>query len=146
MNQYMLDTNICIYLIRKHPPEIVEKFDTYRKGEIIISSITWAELCCGLTQGSGGLVEQLLAILEVAPFGMEQARLYGELTRLFPNRKANLDRMIAAHALSLDVRLVTHNTRDFEIYQAAGLKLDNWLSAAPTINTVLPVKLPVPGV
>jgi tRNA(fMet)-specific endonuclease VapC len=125
----MLDTNICIYLIKKHPPEIVEKFDAYRKGEIIISSITWAELCCGITKDGSDLVQQLLSILEVAPFGVEQSSLYGELTRLFPNRKANLDRMIAAHAISLNVQLVTNNSSDFEIYKAAGLKIDNWVKS-----------------
>ncbi|MDR3214456.1 MAG: type II toxin-antitoxin system VapC family toxin [Azoarcus sp.] len=129
MNRYMLDTNICIYLIKKHPPEIVEKFDAYRKGEIIISSITWAELCCGITKDGSDLVQQLLSILEVAPFGVEQSSLYGELTRLFPNRKANLDRMIAAHAISLNVQLVTNNSSDFEIYKAAGLKIDNWVKS-----------------
>jgi tRNA(fMet)-specific endonuclease VapC len=91
--------------------------------------MTWAELCCGLSQESGGLVEQLLAILEVVPFGVKQGKRYGELTRQFPNRKANLDRMIAAHALSLDVPLVTNKISDFALYQTVGLKLDNLVAA-----------------
>lgn len=127
MIRYMLDTNICIYLIRKHPPEIVEKFDNYRRGEICISSVTWAELCCGIKKDGDGITEQLLEILAVVPFGIEEGRAYGRLNELLPNRKANLDRMIAAHALSLGVTLVTNNPADFEAYKPAGLVLENWI-------------------
>lgn len=125
--KHMLDTNICIYLIKKHPPKIVEKFEQYRKGEIVISSITWAELCCGIQKDGEEIVKQLLEILKVENFGVAQGLMYGSLSSLFPNRKANLDRMIAAHALSLGVILVTNNISDFEIYKSAGLKLENWI-------------------
>ena len=124
--KYMLDTNICIYLIKKHPPEMVEKFNKYRKGEIGISAITWAELCCGIKEDGASITEQLLQILDVVPFHIDQGRAYGTLTKLLPNRKANLDRMIAAHAVSLGVTLVTNNLADFEAYQSAGLALENW--------------------
>jgi tRNA(fMet)-specific endonuclease VapC len=127
----MLDTNICIYLIKKHPPAIVEKFDTYRRGEICISSITWAELCCGIKKDGHGITERLLEILAVIPFGLEEGRTYGIVNDLSPNRKANLDRMIAAHALSLGVTLVTNNPADFETYKPAGLVLENWLCDLP---------------
>jgi len=124
--KYMLDTNICIYLIRNHPPEIVNKFNKYRKGEICISSITWAELCCGIKKAGADITEQLLQVLDVVPFRIDQGRAYGTLTELLPNRKANLDRMIAAHAVSLGVTLVTNNLADFEAYKPAGLMLENW--------------------
>jgi tRNA(fMet)-specific endonuclease VapC len=127
MIKYMLDTNICLYLIKKHPPGIVEKFDNYRRGEICISSITWAELCCGIKKDGDGITGQLLQILAVVPFGIEEGREYGKLNALLPNRKANLDRMIAAHALSLGVILVTNNPDDFEAYKPAGLVLENWI-------------------
>jgi tRNA(fMet)-specific endonuclease VapC len=122
----MLDTHICIYLIKKHPPGIVEKFDNFRRGEICISSITWAELCCGVRKDGKSILNQLLEILDVVDFGVEQGRIYGELTELLPNRRANIDRMIAAHALSLGVPLVTNNLADFEAYRSAGLMLENW--------------------
>ncbi|MDR3174923.1 MAG: type II toxin-antitoxin system VapC family toxin [Desulfovibrio sp.] len=125
--KYMLDTNICIYLIRKHPPEIVKKFETFRKGEVVISAITWAELCCGIQKDGCNIVDELLSVLDVCPFSLEQSFMYGELTRLFPNRKATLDRMIAAHALSLSITLVTNNIDDFVIYQSAGLCIENWV-------------------
>jgi tRNA(fMet)-specific endonuclease VapC len=130
MTKYMLDTNICIYLIKQHPPEIVAKFENCRRGEICISAVTWAELCCGIRKDGSEIVEQLLEILDVAPFGIEQGRAYGALTARLPNRKANLDRMIAAHAVSLGVTLVTNNPADFIAYQPAGLVLENWVVQA----------------
>ncbi|MCL2829268.1 MAG: type II toxin-antitoxin system VapC family toxin [Betaproteobacteria bacterium] len=132
--KYMLDTNICIYLIRKQPPRtVVDKFNQFRKGEITISSITWAELCCGITKDGIEIVQRLLSILDVSSFGIEQGSMYGKLTELFPNRKANLDRMIAAHAISLDAALVTNNEDDFKIYVPHGLKIENWLHETPAI-------------
>ena len=126
---YFLDTNICIYLIRKHPPEIAKKFNEFRKGEIAISSITWAELCCGITKDGAPYVKALLNELEVAPFGLEEGEMYGRLTELFPNRRANLDRMIAAHAITAGAILVTNNQADFLIYESAGLRMENWVGA-----------------
>ncbi|MBN9330964.1 type II toxin-antitoxin system VapC family toxin [Comamonas sp.] len=127
MTRYMLDTNICIYLIRKYPPEIVEKFNQFRKGEIVISSITWAELCCGIKKDSSEVVNVLLSILDVLPFYIEQGSMYGMLTEFLPNRKANLDRMIAAHAITIGATLVTNNENDFRIYSPHGLKIENWV-------------------
>ncbi|GFN45386.1 addiction module PIN domain protein [Candidatus Regiella insecticola] len=129
MKKYMLDTNICIYLIKKFPPKIVSKFNNYRKGEIIISAITWAELCCGIKKEGRDIVENLLSVLDVEPFEIKQAAIYGELTNLFPNRKANLDRMIAAHAISLDVTLVTNNIDDFYFYTSERLRIENWVES-----------------
>jgi tRNA(fMet)-specific endonuclease VapC len=124
--KYMLDTNICIYLIKKHPPRIVEKFSNYRKGEIVISSVTWAELCCGIEKDGREIINGILSILDVLPFDVEAGSQYGELSMLFPNRKANIDRMIAAHALSLHITLVTNNRADFAMYESSGLQLENW--------------------
>ncbi len=124
----LLDTNICIYLIKKHPPGIAERFAQYRKGEVGISSITWAELCCGISKDGDDAVERLLALLAVSPFGIPEGRWYGNLTAQLPDRKANLDRMIAAHALSLDATLVTNNEADFEVYRPFGLRVENWIS------------------
>ena len=61
MIKYLLDTNICIYLIRKNPPTIVQRFQALRKGEVAISAITWAELCCGIRKDGAGAVEALLS-------------------------------------------------------------------------------------
>jgi PIN domain-containing addiction module len=127
MIKYLLDTNICIYLIRKNPPTIVQRFQALRKGEVAISAITWAELCCGIRKDGAGAVEALLSQLEVLPFDTDAGRVYGELTTRFPQRKASLDRMIAAHAIASGSTLVTNNLADFLLYQPAGLKVDNWV-------------------
>lgn len=123
----MLDTNTCIYLIKNNPPHIAEKFNQYRKGDIVISAITWAELCCGLSKDGKALINQLLTVLDVLPFGVTEGQLYGELTASLPNRKGNLDRMIAAHAIALGATLVTNNVADFAIYQAHNLCIENWV-------------------
>jgi tRNA(fMet)-specific endonuclease VapC len=125
--KYILDTNICIYFIRKRPPDIEKKFGQFRKGEVGISSITWAELCCGITKDGAQHVENLLNVLDVLRFGIEEGKIYGKLTNLLPNRKANFDRMIAAHAISAGVILVTNNPDDFNIYKTYGLKIENWI-------------------
>ena len=128
MMQFMLDTNICIYLIQAHPPEVAARFTQFRKGEVVISAITWAELCAGAGKNGANLVQNLLHVLEVVDFDTQAGMHYGELTALHPHRKKSFDRMIAAHALALDVTLVTNNTADFAIYENSGLRLDNWAS------------------
>ena len=128
MIKLMLDTNICIYLINQQPIEVVSKFNLYRKGEIIISSITWGELCCGINKNGKPAIDALLNFLDVVPFDKNSAEIFASLTVLFPNRKANFDRLIAAHAMSLNVPLVTNNSVDFLIYQPEGLIVENWLS------------------
>jgi len=68
----------------------------------------------------------LFARLSPRNFDMDAAVVFGRLSQQFRDRKSSFDRMIAAHAISLDVTLVTNNTADFLPYQSAGLKLDNW--------------------
>jgi len=69
----------------------------------------------------------LLSILDVLPFSIEQGSMYGMFTEFLPNRKANLDRMIAAHAITIGATLVTNNENDFRIYSPHGLKIENWV-------------------
>jgi tRNA(fMet)-specific endonuclease VapC len=124
MIQYMLDTNICIYLMNEQPEQVIARFKKCRKGEIVISSITWAELSCGLnTHNDESQFEDLLQEIAVMPFDIKGAALFGKLSQQFPNRKSSFDRMIAAHAMALDVVLVTNNAADFEMY---GLCVENW--------------------
>jgi tRNA(fMet)-specific endonuclease VapC len=128
MLKYLLDTNICIYMLKNQPQSVIEKFKTLRKGEVAISSVTWGELCCGLdTKDTCGRLETLGEHLLVAPYDKSAAFQYGVLSRQFPNRKASFDRMIAAHALALGITLVTNNIADFSLYAAAGLAVENWV-------------------
>jgi tRNA(fMet)-specific endonuclease VapC len=124
MIKYMLDTNICMYLMNEQPEAVIARFKLCRKGEVVISSITWAELSCGLDiHNDGAQFEAILSAIKVVPFEIKAASIFGELTQKFPNRKGSFDRMIAAHAISLGVILVTNNVSDFELY---GMAIENW--------------------
>ena len=124
MIKYMLDTNICIYLMNEQPEEVIARFKVCRKGEVVISSITWAELSCGLNiHNNEAQFEEILSAIKVVPFEIKAASIFGELTQKFPNRKSSFDRMIAAHAISLGIILVTNNVSDFELY---GMAIENW--------------------
>ena len=126
--RYLLDTNICIYLMKEQPASVIRRFAACKPGEIGISSITWAELCCGLDVHNNQFeMATLLSNLIVKNFDVDAADLFGKLSRQFPVRKSSFDRMIAAHALSLGVTLVTNNTADFDLYAGAGLVIENWV-------------------
>ena len=125
--KYMLDTNICIYLMRDAPQGVVGRFNACEEGDVAISAVTWAELCCAVSKDGEAVLQSILSLVAVLPFGVAQGRAFGRLKEICPDRKVNFDRMIAAHALSLDLVLVTNNTKDLEIYKGAGLKLENWV-------------------
>lgn len=128
---YMLDTNICIYIINARPEKVLARFRQQRLGDIAISSVTAAELAFGVAK-SGSVrnrqaLEMFLSALEILPFDESAIWHYGELRadleRLGQPIGA-LDTMIAAHALAIDTILVTNNTREFE--RVPGLRLENW--------------------
>ena len=129
----MLDTNICIYLIKQQPPTILERFLAHPVGDIGISSITAAELAYGVSKSRHATknrhaLEQFLAPLEVAAFDQVAAWAYGRLREQLEAKGTpigSMDMLIAAHALSLGVRLVSNNLREFR--RVPGLRLDNWL-------------------
>jgi tRNA(fMet)-specific endonuclease VapC len=125
--KYMLDTNICIYLMNEQPASVVTKFAQCRQGEVVISAITWAELTCSLDTHNGeSQFEELLSAIEVVAFDSKAAGMLGKLSQQFPNRKSSFDRMIAAHALVLKATLITNNEIDFRAY---GLTVENWVVA-----------------
>ena len=124
MIKYMLDTNICIYLMEKQPAAVIAKFKQCRQGEVVMSAVTWAELSCGLdTHNDGAQFAGLLRAISVLPFDVKSATIFGQLSQQFPARKSSFDRMIAAHALAAQVTLVTTNMPDFALY---GVPLENW--------------------
>jgi len=126
MIKRMLDTNICIYIAKNHPPEVLHYLTRYRRGEIAISTIAWAEFSCGVSKNGKRAVDALLERLDVIPFCQQAAETYARLTVRHPNRKAGFDRLIAAHAIALAVPLVSNNTADFSLYESDGLQLENW--------------------
>ena len=129
----LLDTNICIYIINMRPPEVLARFREYRLGEIGVCSVVAAELAYGVTKSRSArnrsALEMFLAPLEVLPFNEAAVWAYGDL-RASLEREGQpigaLDTMIAAHALSVDAPLVTHNTREFA--RVPGLRLENWIT------------------
>jgi tRNA(fMet)-specific endonuclease VapC len=133
MAQYMLDTNICIYLMKNQPESIGKRFAQYYVGDIVISAITYAELEFGLEVCADpgrerASLQSLIELIEVKPFGLEAARNYGPARKATRERKADhLDKLIAAHAISLDATLVTNNERDFVGYPL--LRIENWLNS-----------------
>lgn len=129
----MLDTNICIYLIKQQPPTILERFLAHPVGDIGISSITAAELAYGVSKSrhttkNRHALEQFLAPLKVAAFDQVAAWAYGRIREQLEVKGTpigSMDLLIAAHALSLGVRLVSNNLREFR--RVPGLRLDNWV-------------------
>jgi tRNA(fMet)-specific endonuclease VapC len=118
----MLDTNICIYLIKRQPPIVLKHFEDYQIGDIGISSITFSELRYGIAKSAHrkqntNALEEFLIPLEIIPFDEKAAEVYGEI-RTALERGGELigamDMLIAAHALSLGLPLVTHNTHEFK--------------------------------
>ena len=126
MIKYLLDTNICIYLMNQQSEQVYRRFKQCRKGEVVISAVTWAELTCGLnTHQAESSFESLLGAIDVASFDIKAAAMFGKLSQQFPSRKSSFDRMIAAHALALKVTLVTNNVPDFFYLRFRHRKLDD---------------------
>lgn len=130
---FLLDTNICIYLMRHQTPQVAYRFASCRVGEVLISAITAAELEFGvLASGAGAehnrqALDRFVAEVPIAPFDGEAARSYGCVRLASRERRRDaLDKLIAAHAIALDVTLVTNNPRDFAAYP--GLRIDNWVA------------------
>jgi len=134
--KYMLDTNICVYLMKHQPPEVAARFAQCFVGQVVISAITLAELeygvaCSGSSKDHNqAALDGLLDDITVAAFEARAARAYGPIraSKRASNRETNkdaLDKLIAAHAVALSVTLVTNNEADFHTYP--GLTLENWV-------------------
>ena len=130
----LLDTNICIYIINARPPAVLARFKQYRLGDVGVSSVVAAELAFGVAKSGSArnrqALEMFLAPLSVLPFDDAAAWAYGALRAELERRGTPigaLDTLIAAHALSQQAQLVTHNTREFA--QVPGLQLADWTTA-----------------
>lgn len=131
MLQYMLDTNICIYLMKNQPPAVARRFAQCSVGDVMISAITFAELEFGVLVSSDRVrqrrhLNKLIKSIPVAPLDARAAAAYGPIRHATQERKRDqLDKLIGAHALSLQIILVTNNVRDFTAYP--GIQIENWL-------------------
>lgn len=131
--KYLLDTNICIYLMKHEVPAAKERFEQCFYGDVAISAITLAELQYGIEckpenrEQNENALERLRADLVVAPFDDDAAIAYGQLRAGIPRDqrcKDALDKLIASHAVALGAVLVTNNEDDFNRYP--GVTIENW--------------------
>jgi tRNA(fMet)-specific endonuclease VapC len=131
--KYMLDTNICIGLIRQKPQTLITRLPNCAPGEIGISSITMAELMYGAQKSNRpeqnqSALEQFLLPIEIADFDQHASIVYGSLRALLEkngNIIGAMDMLIGAHALSLGVILVTNNTSEFS--RIPNLEVEDWV-------------------
>lgn len=131
MLQYMLDTNICIYVMKDYPPKLGERFNRLAE-QLCMSDITLSELCYGAEKSTRRLeslqaIEQFSARLEVLPFPAKATAHYGqiraELERL-GRPVGSHDMLIGAHARAEGLIVVTNNAREFR--RIPGLRVENW--------------------
>lgn len=130
--RYMLDTNICIYLMKAHPPAVLARLLQLDHGDVVMSIITYAELRVGL-EGLGSSRAQneralhlLTSDIPVLPFDEAAAERYGvQRAAVRDRRRDAFDRLIVAHAASLGLTLITNNEADFRDYP--GLIVEKWL-------------------
>ena len=129
---YLLDTNICIYLINHKPQQVFERFRQYQLGQLAVSSITASELAFGVEKSGSErnkrALKKFLSPLEILPYDEQAIWHYAQLRHDLQSKGqtiGSLDMLIAAHALALDVVLVTNNTKEFERIER--LKLENWV-------------------
>ena len=130
--KYMLDTNICIYAIKHKPPEVIKNFLSHDPDDLCISSITYAELMHGVEKSMAMeknrvAITMFLSPISILDFDAYAAEEYGRI-RADLERKGTpigpMDMLIAAHAKSEDLILVTNNTREFE--RVNDLTVEDW--------------------
>lgn len=130
--RYLLDTDTCIYLIKKKPERALTRLQSLEIADVGISSITLSELEYGVSKNSRPTQNKLAlaafqAPLEILPYGDEAAARYGPLRTWLESKGTpigSLDTLIAAHALALGCALVTNNEREFS--RVPDLAIENW--------------------
>ncbi len=129
---YMLDTNICIDIIRKQNKHLLEKLTSAHSKSITLSTIVLAELEFGASKSSNpnkntGAIIKFCTLFDILPFDNDAAAVYGYVRAHLESKGTPigpLDTLIVAHALSQGATLVTNNMREFK--RIKGLKLENW--------------------
>lgn len=130
---YLLDTNICIYIAKQQPVAVLEKFKQISVGDVGMSIITYGELSYGAKKShhpkkTMEMLEQISSLIPPLPMPIQAAKYYGNIrTELEKIGKpiGNNDLWIAAHALALDLTIVTNNLKEFR--RITHLKLENWV-------------------
>ena len=129
----MLDTDTCIYIKNRRPPHVIKRFSSLQSGEVVMSLITFGELLNGALKSNQAnialqKINQLATILPVQAMSADIAKQYAGIRRNL-EKQGNIiganDLWIAAHAMALDLTLVTNNTREFG--RVEGLRIENWV-------------------
>lgn len=130
---YMLDTNICIYVLQNRSKSLRHKFKVTKN--ICMSSVTWAELCFGVENSAPALrskrweqLDMFVRLLHIEALGSNVGPHYGRLRALLKRQGkpiGNNDLFIASHAQSIGAVLVTNNTREFS--RVPDLTMENWV-------------------
>jgi tRNA(fMet)-specific endonuclease VapC len=131
--RFLLDTNTCIYIIKRKPPKVLEKFQTLDISEVGISSITVAELEYGVYKSqrqeqNRAALSQFLIPLEIIPFDERSTQTYGRIRAELERQGiviGSMDMLIASQAISSGLILVTNNVR--ELSRIPGLVIENWI-------------------
>lgn len=134
--KFMLDTNICIFIINKHPAKVLKKLCSLQPKDVCLSSTTVSELRYGVAksqhqQQNHAALNEFILPFNIVNYDEEAALHYGDIrAQLEKNGKliGPLDMLIAAHAKSLNVTLVSNNTKEFE--RVPGLKVNDWVHGA----------------
>ena len=129
--RYMLDTNICIYIIKRQPPQVLHRLATLAQGSAVMSVVSYAELRAGLEiqtanrSRDASVLALLISRIPVLPFTESGAERFGVLRAAARDRRRDtMDQLIAAHAVSVGLTLVTNNEAGFKDYP--GLRVENW--------------------
>ena len=130
--RFLLDTNICIYIRRQRPPQVLARFQRLRPGDAVISVVTYGELRYGAEKSQSrdqavAQLNELAGLLPVMELPPQAGDVYGEVRarlEIIGQVIGNNDLWIAAHAMAAGLTLVTNNEREFRRIQ--GLKLQNW--------------------
>jgi len=130
--RYVLDTNVCIYIAKRKPAPVLARLERLRPGDVGMSVVTYLELVYGASKSEQveanlARLEELRVLIPALPLGVEVAAHYGRVRAELEAKGASIgpyDLLIAAHALSLRLTLVTNNVREFA--RVRGLRLENW--------------------
>ena len=131
--RYLLDTNICIYIQRQKPGEVLARFQKLKPGDAAISVITWGELLYGAEKSRQRkkalqLLEEFKTLIPVLPMPENTGKTYGAIRASLESKGmpiGNNDLWIAAHAKAEGLTIVTNNEREFQ--RVPGLKVQNWV-------------------
>lgn len=132
--KYILDTNICVYIIKRKPESVLNKLHACLDDGMAISTITLAELMYGVEaslypEKNAIALQQFLSIVHVLPFDDDAAVAYGKICATLRRQGTPIgpmDMLIAAHAKASGLIVVTNNIREFE--RVEGLGLENWVA------------------